>query len=445
MEVWLQADAARLNASALFWSQVRPFFVPAVVRTLIYCEAEAGGGLSNRMYAVVSSVILAVAAGAAVRVRGNALRDLEHGGLFDPPPEVLSMLRGGSPINRTTPAIMLDYRIRSWDSWRRLSTWRSIDGVGGLAPKASSTLRVISNEWFAPLLLNQSAGGRPGHGQVRDWVGTTNPFDAIAALLYRPAGPILAAADRLSRSVLPPGRTLSIHIRTQILFQFINRDNASEAPQLKAAMLSLIAQCAGREAAAHGLDHVFISGDSPPAVAAVAGVLGGQLKIITSGDLISAAPEVAQFDRSKRALLDSLLLGRAAVCLSSPVSTFSDVASSRSRCEKRISTSCLPVGWRTLGHFARKLVAADGNARPAGCAIAFGSNEEAATLPCGAPCELHREWGGALPCGLTPARARRQSLGRWLVESAAAEGAWREAAGGTWRDASWLNTSRLYL
>ena len=74
---------------------------------------------------------------------------------------------------------------------------------------------------------------------------------------------------------------------------------------------------------------------------------------------------------------------------------------------KVMATSCLAVPWRTLGHVARGLVAADGTPRTGRCSGVHVSSAGTElvdgayynTLPCDAPCELYREWGGGLICG----------------------------------------------
>ena len=103
-----------------------------------------------------------------------------------------------------------------------------------------------------------------------------------------------------------------------------------------------------------------------------------------------------------------------------------------------MATTCRRVRWRTLPHYARALVDHVGVPRPPGCsmigggpnAAANGSNSEAggtlfdssSSLPCGPPCNLYDEWGGAIMCGRR-ANDSRMSHTTWsaLNEHRAAE------------------------
>ena len=90
---------------------------------------------------------------------------------------------------------------------------------------------MVSNEWFGPLLLHKrfpvAAGSSAGSSRYHQsdslgsWLDTNNPFDAVAALLYRPSPRILSLAATLGTELLPPARTVSLHLRTEILFQFM--------------------------------------------------------------------------------------------------------------------------------------------------------------------------------------------------------------------------------
>ena len=84
----------------------------------------------------------------------------------------------------------------------------------------------------------------------------------MAALLYRPVAPISAAAAKISRSILPPSRTISMHVRTEILFQNLQHEEATPLgrERLRSATLRAIAGCAARLVRERGLDHVFVSG-----------------------------------------------------------------------------------------------------------------------------------------------------------------------------------------
>ena len=76
-----------------------------------------------------------------------------------------------------------------------------------------------------------------------------------------------------------------------------------------------------------------------------------------SEDLRQHAPETANFTGEQRAVLDSLLHSRAVTCISTPLSTFSDIASSRSGCEKvRLGRRYSCHACSMMGYHTRLLV-----------------------------------------------------------------------------------------
>eukprot|EP00966_Prymnesium_polylepis_P001401 32249-Prymnesium_polylepis.2 len=213
----------------------------------------------------------------------------------------------------------------------------------------------------------------------------------------------------------------------QILFAGMKGENDTANGQfaLKQVALRRIAQCVQQIARDRPqLTTVFLAGDHRPSVTTLTRAFhAARLKVITATSLRSAAPDVATFNGAQRSLLDSLLLSRASVCLSSPFSTFSDIATTRSRCEKRMATTCKAVRWRTLPHFGRAIVNDRGEPRPPGCSL-FGASPasengqvvDVASLPCGPPCNLNDEWGGAIICGRPP-NASRVSHTSWSIQN----------------------------
>ena len=51
---------------------------------------------------------------------------------------------------------------------------------------------------------------------MRSLVDETNPFDTVAALLYRPLPKITAAVRAITAEMLPPSHTISVHVRAQV-------------------------------------------------------------------------------------------------------------------------------------------------------------------------------------------------------------------------------------
>ena len=130
----------------------------------------------------------------------------------------------------------------------------------------------------------------------------------------------------------------------QILFAGMKSENVTADGQflLKQVALKRIAQCVQQIARGRPqLTTVFLAGDQDAYTKRSGYSMqtlkrafhAAGLKVVTAGSLRSAAPDVATFNGAQRAMLDSLLLSRASVCLSSPFSTFSDIATTRSRCE----------------------------------------------------------------------------------------------------------------
>ena len=204
-------------------------------------------------------------------------------------------------------------------------------------------------------------------------------------------------------------------------------DTANGQFLLKQVALKRIAKCVQQIARGRPqLTTVFLAGDHRPSITTLTRAFhAAGLKVVTAVSLRSAAPDVATFNGAQRAMLDSLLLSRASVCLSSPFSTFSDIASTRSRCEKRMATTCKAVRWRTLPHFGRAIVNDRGEPRPPGCSLFGGSATsdnvvDVSSLPCGPPCNLYEEWGGAIMCGRPP-NASRVSHTSWSIQNSDSE------------------------
>ena len=263
----LDAEDARMRASIAFFHLFSKRTAHANVT--LHVEVPHDAKLSNRMYVVTSTILLGLAAGASVQLSGAALTDLLSGECFDPPVEWIAALTNGSThVAPRTPALFLDYHLGySLPSWRRLAAWDPMAGVEGLLPARTTsssgareggslqmsggnrrrlTYRIVSNEWYAPLLLSKSlplSGGSPViHGNpaaigtnvstvdessvssaaavvatpMRSLVDETNPFDTVAALLYRPLPKITAAVRAITAEMLQPSHTISVHVRAQV-------------------------------------------------------------------------------------------------------------------------------------------------------------------------------------------------------------------------------------
>ena len=86
-----------------------------------------------------------------------------------------------------------------------------------------------------------------------------------------------------------------------------------------------------------------------------------------------------------------------------------------------MATTCKAVRWRTLPHFGRAIVNDRGEPRPPGCSLfggsaASGNVVDVNSLPCGPPCNMYEEWGGAVICGRPP-NASRVSHTSWSIQN----------------------------
>ena len=180
--------------------------------------------------------------------------------------------------------------------------WHYCDPYAVCAHTIETLAHTSLAEWFAPLLLNKTfprrvgkgghglkltpgdASAATGHTSMREWVNTSNPFDTVAALLYRPSRLLSAIVERIGRSRLPPHRTVTLHIRAEIMFANLSPSNATAKPELHEAVVRRVLACAQRMARARQLDHLFISSDSiarPIVHRVAASIASPELRILT--------------------------------------------------------------------------------------------------------------------------------------------------------------------
>ena len=206
-----------------------------------------------------------------------------------------------------------------------------------------------SGEWAGNLVLNKT---RPGglhslHEMVID-SGAGGAFDAVAALLYRPKPSLAHAVDRIVNASMPKDRTLTMHVRSEIIFMHHNKEVNLTVPQRlaeRAEIYGHIAKCALKRAAQFGLTHVFLAGDAVAGARNELKALAERLR--TAGLVVTNSQDLSVPSGVSAAHLDSQLLGHGTVCLTTLGSSFSDIATTRSRCAKYVCTSCAgPLQWR---------------------------------------------------------------------------------------------------
>ena len=177
------------------------------------------------MYGTVSAILLGLAAGARVEVDARIVADLHQ---FDPPEDVLAAILPRAS-NTSTRGIVFDHRARTAHNWAKLAAWRPANGFNGLISnwraRTDTRLLVWSGEWAGSLVLNKTrpAGLHSLHEMVID-SGASGAFDAVAALLYRPKHSLAHAVDRIVNASLPKGRTLTMHVRSEIIFMHHNKE-----------------------------------------------------------------------------------------------------------------------------------------------------------------------------------------------------------------------------
>ena len=342
----------RLVSSRRFWDEALALFAsPITPVSITYGPGRPGEplGLSNRMYGTVSAILLGLAAGARVEVDARIVADLHQ---FDPPEDVLAAILPRAS-NTSTRGIVFDHRARTAHNWAKLAAWRPANGFSGLISnwraRTDTRLLVWSGEWAGSLVLTKTRpGGLPSlHETVID-SGASGAFDAVAALLYRPKHSLAHAVDRIVNASLPKGRTLTMHVRSEIIFMHHNKEANLPAPQRLAERAEIyrhIATCALKRAAEFGLTHVFLAGDSVAGSQHELKALAERLR--TAGLVVTSSQDLSVPRGVPAAQLDSHLLGHGAVCLTTLGSSFSDIATTRSRCTKYVCTSCAgPLQWR---------------------------------------------------------------------------------------------------
>ena len=342
----------RLQGSRRFWDEALEVFAsPITPVSITYGPGRPGEplGLSNRMYGTVSAILLGLAAGARVEVDARIVADLHH---FDPPEDVLAAILPRAS-NTSTRGIVFDHRARTAHHWANLAAWRPTNGVGGLVsnwrPRTDTRLLMWSGEWAGNLVLNKT---RPGglhslHEMVID-SGAGGAFDAVAALLYRPKHSLAHAVDRIVNASMPKDRTLTMHVRSEIIFMHHNKEINLTVPQRlaeRAEIYGHIVKCALKRAAEFGLTHVFLAGDTVAGARNELKALAERLR--TAGLVVTNSQDLSVPYGVSAAHLDSQLLGHGTVCLTTLGSSFSDIATTRSRCAKYVCTSCAgPLQWR---------------------------------------------------------------------------------------------------
>lgn len=346
--------AAQLKASRRFWNEaLRAFAAPSTPVLVSYGPGRQGEpiGLSNRMYGSVSAILLALAAGARVEVDERILADLAK---HDPPEDVLAAIRPRAlNASSSSKGIVLDHRVRTAHSWQKLADWQPTDGFGSLVAgwNDGRHKRVIvwSGEWFGELLGNKTRpNGLPSLREMVARSGASSVFGAVAALLYRPQKSLADAVEAVVRASLPPGKTLALHVRSEIIFMYHNKENLTrtEREADRAETWELIARCALKRAREYGLTHAFIAADAVAGAREGVGVIALRLR---AASLVVTASHALHVPRGvSAARLDSLLVGHGRVCLTTLGSTFSDIATAGSHCAKYSCTSCVgPLHWRT--------------------------------------------------------------------------------------------------
>ena len=342
----------RLQCSRQFWDEaLKVFASPITPVSLTYAPGRPGEplGLSNRMYGTVTAILIGLAAGARVEVDARILADLRK---FDPPEDVLAAILP-QPSKSSMRGIVLDHRARTAHSWMSLAAWQPVHGFSGLVsnwrPRTDTRLLLWSGEWAGDLVVNKSRPGRLRslHEVVLD-SGAGGAFDAVAALLYRPKQALADAVDRIVNASLPKDKTLTMHVRSEIIFMHHNKEaNLTVIQRLaeRAEVFEHIATCALKRAAEFGLTHVFIAGDAVAGAKNALKVIIGRLR--TVGLVVTSSHELSVPQGVSSAHLDSQLLGHGTVCLTTLGSSFSDIATTRSRCLKYLCTSCTgPLQWR---------------------------------------------------------------------------------------------------
>ena len=328
------------------------FASPSTLVSITYGPGRPGQplGLSNRMYGTVSAILLGLAAGARVEVDARIVADLHQ---FDPPEDVLAAILPRPSNTSTMRGIVLDHRARTAPYWTNLAAWQPANGLSGLIPnwrpQTDTRILIWSGEWAGNLVLNKTrpSGLHNLHEMVVDG-GADGAFDAVAALLYRPKQALAHAVDRIVNASLPKDRTLTIHVRSELIFMHHNKEANLTAPQRLAERAEIyrhIAKCALKRAAEYGLTHVFLAGDTVAGARNELEVLAQRLR---TADLVVTNSQDLRVPRGvSSAHLDSQLLGHGAVCLTTLGSSFSDIATTRSRCVKYVCTSCAgPLQWR---------------------------------------------------------------------------------------------------
>ena len=342
----------RLRSSRRFWDEALQVFAsPISPVTIAYGPGRPSEplGLSNRMYGAVSAILLGLAAGARVEVDARIVADLRQ---FDPPEDILAAILP-RPSNASAKGIVFDHRARTARSWTKLAAWQPVDGfselVSNWAPQKHTRLVVWSGEWAGNLVVNKMrpAGLRSLHAMVVD-SGASGVFDAVAALLYRPKQALAHEVSRIVNASLPEGRTLTVHVRSELLFMHHNKEanvTASQRLAERAEMYGHIANCTLKRAAEFGLTHVFLAGDTVAGARNELKALAGRLR--AAGLVVTNSHDLSVPRGISSAHLDSHLLGHGTVCLTTLGSSFSDIATTRSRCAKYLCVSCAgPLQWR---------------------------------------------------------------------------------------------------
>jgi hypothetical protein len=343
----------RLQGSRRFWDEALALFTsPITPVSITYGPGRPGEplGLSNRMYGTVSAILLGLAAGARVEVDARIVADLHQ---FDPPEDVLAAILPRASSNTSARGIVFDHRARTAHHWTNLAAWRPTNGFSGLIsnwrPRTDTRLVMWSGEWAGNLLLNKTrlGGLHSLHEMVID-SGAGGAFDAVAALLYRPKQSLADAVGRIVNASMPKDRTLTMHVRSEIIFMHHNKEvNLTVAQRLaeRAEVYGHIARCALKRAAEFGLTHVFLAGDTVAGARNELKALAERLR--TAGLVVTSSQDLSIPRGVSAAHLDSQLLGHGTVCLTTLGSSFSDIATTRSRCAKYVCTSCAgPLQWR---------------------------------------------------------------------------------------------------
>jgi len=276
-------------------------------------------------------------------------------------------------------------------------------------------MTVASNQYFLPLVMRFRA--RDGRSLEEAFSAEGHePLAVMMKHLFRPPSALTTAIDSFIQSLAPTTRPvvlLTVHLRNQILRLRTRQQvvggqrigmNIVDDPTLVPAFLN----CAVHWAKLSQATHVYVASDYNFSVAEIARLLPENVTVLSYRDLETFSLALSDLDHHRRAttapttattaaagwsagfadLADSLLLGRGQVCVGTPGSTFSKIATNwygAENCKVLVEADkgCVVVGGRTWSPVASDL------------------NNSAARAAAAAPRHVARKQHGA-PLAATP-------------------------------------------